>query len=115
MDRNFEKGDFRKEYFKGDRKSELVERVGKLQEIVDGTNEVDSLVELAVRYVLSFDAVSSIIPGMRLVSYVEQNTQFSEKGALSAELLKKLEEHSWERNFYDGLDPWLEASGFIEA
>ncbi|MCB9823960.1 aldo/keto reductase [Candidatus Nomurabacteria bacterium] len=115
MGREFEEGDFRTHYFSGDRKKKLVDRVEKLQKLVDETDEVDSMVELALRYILSFDEVSTVIPGMRVTKYVEQNTAFSDEGGLSSELLEKLKEHTWERNFYGGLDPWLESSNYVEA
>ena len=92
-----------------------MEHVNKLKELVEKYDEVDSMVELAVRYILSFDEVTAVIPGMREVRYVEQNTAFSDKGALSKELLEELKNHSWERNFYSGLDPWLEESNYVEA
>ncbi len=115
LDRKFEDGDFRNHYFAGDRKTELVDRVEKLQKIVTESEEVDSMVELALRYILSFEKVSTVIPGMREVKYVEQNTAFSDNGGLSDDLLEKLKNHVWERNFYDGLDPWLESSNYVEA
>ncbi|MBT6401431.1 aldo/keto reductase [candidate division WWE3 bacterium] len=115
LERVFEEGDFRRNYFAGERQKELVEHVNKLKELVEKYDEVDSMVELAVRYILSFDEVTAVIPGMREVRYVEQNTAFSDKGALSKELLEELKNHSWERNFYSGLDPWLEESNYVEA
>lgn len=38
--------------------------------------------QLALRFCLSFEAVSTVIPGMQAVSEVEENTQASELGAL---------------------------------
>jgi len=115
LEKKFEEGDFRNNYFAGDRKKELVERTSKLKEIVSQSDEVESLIELAIRYILSFDELSVAIPGMRKTSYVEQNTSFSDKGKLSNELLEKLKEHKWERNFYTGHDAWLASSNFVEA
>lgn len=114
-DSDFAKGDFRNKYFGGERKEELIKRVGQLQKVLDESDDVDSMVELAVRYTLSFDEVSVTIPGMREVHYVEQNTAFSDKGKLPADVLKRLEAHIWERNFYTGHDPVLKESGFVEA
>lgn len=114
-DRVFSEGDFRNNYFKGDRQVELAKRVDDLKELMVSYPEVKSVVELAMRYILTFDAVSTVIPGMREVRYVEQNVSFSDKGGLSAELLAELKNHVWERNFYSDHDPWLKASNFVEA
>ena len=56
-----------------------------------------------------------MIPGMRTVKHVEMNTGISDGVKLSEELLSKLKEHSWERNFYSDHDPWLKDSNFVEA
>lgn len=115
LEREFDKGDFRREYFSDDRKKELVQRVNKLQKLVNIYDDVNSLVELAIRYILSYKEVSTVIPGMREVEYVKQNTSFSDKGKLSQKLLEELKNHVWERNFYGGHDPWLKDSNFVEA
>src|SRR3712207_7648022 len=59
----FEEGDFRNEYFKGDRKKEVYERVRGIAEDLDV--EEEKIPEIALRYVLSHPAVSTVIPGMR--------------------------------------------------
>lgn len=110
----FAEGDFRKDYFNGERLAELAKRTDMLRTVLgDGA---DSLVELALRFVLSFGEVSTVIPGMRKVKYVEDNTSVSDKGALSSVLVEELKKHSWERNFYgkDATDPRMEKDNFIE-
>jgi len=109
----FAEGDFRSSYFGGERLGELIERTQKLKELLG--NEVQTLPELALKYILSFEEVSTVIPGMRTVKHVEMNTGISDGVKLSEELLSKLKEHYWERNFYSDHDPWLKASNFIEA
>src|SRR3954462_10616586 len=65
----FPEGDFRARYFRGDR-LEQVER--HVQAILDDLGiEREALAETALRYVLSHEAVSSVIPGMRSVRNVE--------------------------------------------
>lgn len=108
----FEEGDFRREYFDIDRLIELVKRTSELKNLL-GT-EAATLTELALRYILSFDEVSTVIPGMRTVKYVEANNKISDGKKLSKNLMAELKNHVWERNFYSGLDPWLESSGYVE-
>jgi len=94
----FEANDFRARYFNEDRKAKVQERVEKIINDVNG--ETDSMVETALRYVISFDAVTSVIPGMRTKEHLLSNVDIINKGPLSNELLEKLKEHKWQRNFY---------------
>jgi len=95
---NFPTGDWRNRYFRGDRKNEVYERVLKIKQIVD--EEVSSMHEAALRYTISFPAVTTTIPGMRSKTHVLSNCESVNKGPLSSELINKLEEHRWIRNFY---------------
>jgi aryl-alcohol dehydrogenase-like predicted oxidoreductase len=97
-DTEFEKGDWREGYFKGDRKTQTFERVEKLRKLLG--KEAKTLPELALRYTLSFPRVSTVIPGMRSSNHVRENLSAADGRVLSKRLLKKLKAHSWERNFY---------------
>jgi aryl-alcohol dehydrogenase-like predicted oxidoreductase len=108
----FAAGDFRSDYFDIDRLIELVKRTTELKKLL-GT-EAKTLTELALRYVLSFEEISTVIPGMRTEKYVEANNKISDGKKLSAQLMAELKNHIWERNFYSGLDPWLESSAYVE-
>jgi aryl-alcohol dehydrogenase-like predicted oxidoreductase len=92
------KGDWRNRYFKDDRKKQVVERVTKIWE--DAKSETENMAEAALRYIVSFDAVTSVIPGMRSEKNLLANKVSVEKGPLSRELLEKLKAHRWIRNFY---------------
>ena len=94
----FAKDDWRSDYFRGDRKQQVHDRVLKLRALLDG--EAKTLPELALRFCLSQDAVSTVIPGMRRVSTVDANTAVSDGRRLSPELRNKLRGHAWARNFY---------------
>ena len=100
IDRNttFPSGDFRNSYFAGDRKLQVEERTKKLENFLGP--ETETLPELALKFCLGFDAVSTIIPGMRTVSHAQSNCSISEKNKLSSETIKRLAEHAWQRNFY---------------
>jgi len=95
----FERGDFRAGYFKGDRKKQVAERVAAIQHdlaIRDG-----ALPEVALRFCLSHPAVTSVIPGMRSRANVAFNCSIPGKGPLPEKVLAILRRHAWERNFYD--------------
>ncbi|MFN7992633.1 MAG: aldo/keto reductase [Bryobacteraceae bacterium] len=95
----FPPGDFRNDYFKGDRKKQVKDRVDAIQR--DAGSAAGSIPELALRYCLSHPAVSTVIPGMRTVRNAEANCAISDQGPLPANVLSALHKHAWERNFYD--------------
>jgi aryl-alcohol dehydrogenase-like predicted oxidoreductase len=97
-DTTFPKGDWRNNYFKGNRKKEVWERVKKLEPLLG--KEAGSLAELALRFCLSHPAVSTVIPGMRTVQHVKANCAISDGRTLSKGLLDELKKHEWRRNFY---------------
>jgi len=97
-DTEFEEGDWRDRYFKGARKAQVFERVEKLKKSL--SMEGKTLPELALRYILSFPAVSTVIPGMRRSAHVRENLSAADGRILSKTLLEGLKAHRWERNFY---------------
>jgi aryl-alcohol dehydrogenase-like predicted oxidoreductase len=97
-DTEFPEGDFRARYFRGDRKREVAERA---QAIVDDLGIApDALAETALRYILSADAVSTVIPGMRSLRNVERNCAIGDGRGLPREQVERLHAHRWDRNFY---------------
>jgi aryl-alcohol dehydrogenase-like predicted oxidoreductase len=95
---SFDEGDFRNEYFGGDRKKEVYERVQSIAS--DLGIPVDQMAETALRYILSNPAVSTVIPGTRSVRNVERNLQVADGAGLPEEQVEKLENHRWVRNYY---------------
>ncbi|MEK6650542.1 MAG: aldo/keto reductase [Bacteroidota bacterium] len=95
---HFEPGDFRANYFRGDRKQKVQERAERLPTLLG--DEAATLPELALRFVLGHEAVSTVIPGMRSVRHVESNCSVSDGRVLNPVLRAKLKEHRWQRNFY---------------
>lgn len=93
----FEEGDWRETYFKGERKREVYERTQALAFL---TEDGSSLAEAALRFTLSHPAVSTVIPGMRSPGRVEQNVAVSDGQLLSVKTLEELKAHAWPRNFY---------------
>lgn len=97
-DTEFPDGDFRAEYFAGDRRREVWERAQAIA--ADVGVPVDEVAEPALRYCLSHPAVSTVIAGMRSTRNVERNAAAVERGPLSAEQVETLHGHRWVRSFY---------------
>ncbi len=91
----FPEDDFRSWFFRGDRKQKVFDRVEKLKGLLGA--EAASLPELALRFTLSHDAVSTVIPGMRSTRHVESNIACSDGRKLSADLLERLKAFAWDR------------------
>ncbi len=96
----FPDGDFRNNYFAGERKAEVWSRVQALAADLDVT--VEQLPEIALRFCISDGAVSTVIPGMRSVANVEKNAAAVEAGPLDRQQLDVLRHHRWVRNYYSG-------------
>src|SRR6266576_1696212 len=94
----FPAGDWRAEYFSGDRRAEAERRGQALARLLD--DQVQTLPELALRFCLSSPHVSTVIPGMRRAAHVRQNVAAAEKGQLTPGMLAQLEAHAWEKNWY---------------
>lgn len=95
---SFPPGDFRNEYFQGDRKRQVSERVSAIRAdlgLADG-----EMSGVALRFCLSHPAVSTVIPGMRSRRSVEANCVLPDQAPLPPETLAKLRKHAWTRNFY---------------
>ena len=95
----FPKGDWREEYFAGERKAEAGRRAAALKTLLG--DEASTLPELALRFTLSRPEVSTVIPGMRRAKHVKANVGVADGRALSAALLSRLDAHAWEKNWYE--------------
>lgn len=91
----FPESDFRSFFFRGDRRQRVFDRVERLKLLLN--HEAMSLPELALRYVLSDDAVSTVIPGMRTSHHVNSNISWSDGRKLSSDLRWRLKQFSWDR------------------
>lgn len=97
----FPPDDVRSRYFGGDRLERAVNRVQKINDVVKKTGL--TLPQAALKFALSHNAVSTVIPGIRNVNQAELNTAVSDLSDLSEELILKLREHAWQRaNWYKG-------------
>jgi len=94
----FDEGDFRNHYFRDDRKRQVQERVRAIVSELGVTE--DEIAEIALRYILSHPAVSTVIPGMRSVRNVERNMRVADGKGLPEDQARLLKNHRWVRNFY---------------
>jgi aryl-alcohol dehydrogenase-like predicted oxidoreductase len=88
-------GDWRNTYFVAENLNETVDRVGALLPVAADAEM--PLPEMALRFILSNETVSTIIPGMRKLRNVDANTAASEAGPLRRETLDELRAHKWLR------------------
>lgn len=98
-DTRFEASDFRSHYFGGERLQETCRRVAALEKVVVG-ERAQSLPVAALKFCLSFEAVSTVIPGMRRVSHVHANGRAADGDYFKPEELAAIAQHRWVRNFY---------------
>lgn len=94
----FQEGDFRADYFKGERKAEVWEAVNKVA--ADLEIPLERLPEIALRFCLVPDVVSTVIPGMRTIPHVESNIAAGDAGPLTPEQIEKLRAHRWVHDWY---------------
>jgi aryl-alcohol dehydrogenase-like predicted oxidoreductase len=88
------RGDWRNTYFVPENLKASVERAERLkEELPEGV----SLPELALRWILQNEAVSTVIPGMRKRHHVEANIAVSGMRALERGLMDRLRTHRWDR------------------
>lgn len=95
----FPVGDWRNDYFKDKRKVDVKLRVDKIWNDVKA--EASSMSDAALRFVISHDAVTSVIPGMRKEKNLLANLTSIKKGPLTPKLLEELKVHKWDKNFYE--------------
>ncbi len=86
--------DWRNSYFVPENLRSSVEHAEPLKELVPNGM---TMAEMALRFILNEDNVSTIIPGMRKIAHVEANLATSESGPLERDLHQELKKHRWNR------------------
>jgi len=92
--------DFRSNYFAGDRLARGVRRTEAIKK--EFMESGYTMPELALKFALSHEAVSTVIPGIRNQQQALMNTAVSDLPELSDDVLKGLREHTWNRGFWYG-------------
>ncbi len=88
-------GDWRNSYFVPENLGPSVERADLLKLIAEAAGL--TMPEMALRFILSHPAVSTIIPGMRKIRNVEANIAASDAGPLPEALRAQLRAFRWDR------------------
>ena len=86
--------DWRSTYFVPENLQSSVEHGDALRPLVP---EGMTMPEMALRFILNDNRVSTIIPGMRKLNHVEANIATSDSGPLPEDLHAKLRDHRWDR------------------
>lgn len=94
----FPDGDFRNDYFRGERRRQVAERVGAIAAAL-GIGAAQ-MAETALRFVLSHPAVSVVVSGMRSPRNVDKNCAVADGRGLPHAQQETLARHRWIRNFY---------------
>lgn len=104
QDTKFEEGDFRREYFRGERLGQTVRRVQAIRETVAmaAPGEEKDLPSVAIRFALRHPAVSSVLTGVRSPAQAGHNFKVSGQPPLSDALYEELKKHAWRRAFWYG-------------
>lgn len=100
-DSKWPEGDWRNTYFVPENLNPSVERADALKKMIEEWNREHStritMPELALRFILGNQDVSTMIPGMRKLSHVESNIAASDAGPLPPDLQEKLRVFRWVR------------------
>jgi aryl-alcohol dehydrogenase-like predicted oxidoreductase len=94
LETRFPKDDWRSGYFGPENLGNTIKRVDQLKQILPPGM---TLPEMALRFILSHPAVSTLIAGMRKPEHVGQNIAVSDAGPLDDVLLAELKKHRWDR------------------
>jgi aryl-alcohol dehydrogenase-like predicted oxidoreductase len=94
LESRWPEGDWRNTYFVPENLKSSVEHGDALKPLVPSEM---TMAEMALRFILNNETVSTIIPGMRRATHVKENLSASDKGPLPAELHEQLRSHRWDR------------------
>lgn len=91
-------GDWRNVYFTPENLAETLDRIERLKPLVPPGPPAMDLPELALRFILAEPTVSTVIPGMRKLTHVEQNLRVSDGSPLDPALRQALRAYRWNRS-----------------
>ncbi len=86
--------DWRSSYFVPENLQSSVEHADNLRPLVP---KGMAMAEMALRFILCNETVSTIIPGMRTTSHVHKNIGTSDGKGLTEDLFSELKKHRWDR------------------
>ena len=101
-DHQFAGSDYRSQYFSGDRQHRTAERVQQIRGDLEnfGIEEQYSMTDVALKFILARNEVSSILVSMRTVDQVERHCRAAGRRDLSPEILQHLQRHNWRKGIW---------------
>jgi aryl-alcohol dehydrogenase-like predicted oxidoreductase len=96
LDSKWPASDWRSTYFVPENLEASVARAEALKPLLNLTPHMN-MPEMALRFILNNQDVSTIIPGMRKIRNVEANISSSDRGPLPEQLHNELRKHRWVR------------------
>ena len=100
VDTTFQEGDVRKHYFRGNNLKSVVKRVKEIEQFKNRRHPEMPMAEYALRFCLSNNTVSTVIPGIRNVRQAELNTSVSDGNFLPQDELAELKQFYWKKDFW---------------
>ncbi len=94
LESSWPEDDWRSSYFVPENLKSSVAHADALRPLVP---EGMSMAEMALRFILAEERISTIIPGMRKLTHVKANIGTSDAGPLDANLQAELKKHRWDR------------------
>jgi len=94
-DSTWPEGDFRNIYFTPEKLAETLPRVARLRPVAEHLRT--TLPDLALRFSIAHQAVSTTIPGMRRDAHVDANLRAGSADPLPPEAIAALRGHRWDR------------------
>ncbi len=98
---NFEEGDTRNFYFRGNNLNAVVERVEEIKKYKDEKYPDLTMAEFALKFCLSEESVSTVIPGIRNINQAEKNTAVSDGEYFSEKEKEELTKFAWRKDFWN--------------
>jgi aryl-alcohol dehydrogenase-like predicted oxidoreductase len=97
----FEKDDWRGEWLMPERLEIVSKKIKRLEKFLD--KDTPDLTSLALKFILSNPAVSTTIPGMKKIEYVDKNVEVMKNKLLSKKVLSELKKEAFN---YGWKYPW---------
>jgi aryl-alcohol dehydrogenase-like predicted oxidoreductase len=94
LDTRFPEGDWRSRYFGPENLPATMKKVSALKAVLPAGM---TLPEMALRFILTNQLVSTTIVGMRSENHVRSNLALTDRGGLHPDLLEVLRKHRWDR------------------
>lgn len=94
LDTKFDSNDWRASYFVKENLEQCVPRVDMIRELL---TQSQSLSELALRFILHNQDISTVIPGMRSLKHLRSNVDLSDNKRLPEKTMQRLRDFRWDR------------------